>query len=188
VVTSDQHKLKPITADEFAKILELPENIDRLLELIDGEIVEKMPTQLHGLIAGLVATFLNLFVLKNPLGWVMVEARYKLPADDENDYIPDVSFISRAKGALVEKGAAPYMPDLAVEVKSPDDSLPDMRKKAAYYLAHGTQLVWLVYTEKRLVIVLTADSEDILNENDVLDGGSVLPDFKLPVKDIFPQE
>ncbi|MEO8610852.1 MAG: Uma2 family endonuclease [Chloroflexota bacterium] len=79
------------------------------------------------------------------------------------------------------------MPDFAVEIKSPDDSLPDMRKKAVYYLAHGSQLVWLVYTERRLVIVLTPDSEDILGENDTLEGGTVFPGLALPVKDIFPQ-
>ena len=175
------------TAEEFEAFIAQPEQAGRLFELINGEIVEKMPTQLHGLIAGLIATFLNLFGLKNALGWVMVEARYKLPDDDVNDYIPDVSFVSKGKGALVEKGPAPYMPDIAVEIKSPDESLPDMRKKAAYYLENGSQIVWLVYTERRLVIVLTADSEDILSENESLDGGNVLPGFTLPVRDIFPK-
>jgi Uma2 family endonuclease len=176
------------TAEEFEAFTTQPENTGRSFELINGEIVEKMPTQLHGLIAGLIATFMNLFILKNPLGWVMVEARYKLPDDDQNDYLPDVSFVSKAYKMLVEKGPAPYMPDIAVEIKSPDDTLPDMRKKAAFCLEHGSQLVWLVYTEKRLVIVLTANSEDILSENDTLDGGSVLPGFRLPVRDIFPKE
>ena len=77
------------------------------------------------------------------------------------------------------------MPDLAVEVKSPDDSLSKLREKAAYYLANGTLLAWLVYPKKRLVIVLTPDSEEILTEDDTLDGGDVLPGFTLPVRDIF---
>jgi hypothetical protein len=47
--------------------------------------------------------------------------------------------------------------------------------------------VWLVYTERRLVIVLTPDTEDILGENDTLDGADVLPGFTLPVRDIFPK-
>jgi Uma2 family endonuclease len=185
MVVPDRKRL--VTGREFQTFIDRPENADLLFELINGEIVQKMPTQLHGLIAGLIATFLNLFLLKNPLGWVMVEARYKLPDDEENDYIPDVSFISKAKGGLIEKGPAPYMPEFVVEVKSPDDSLPDMRKKAAYYLAHGTELVWLVYTERRLVIVLTPDSEDILGQNDTLEGGTVFPGLTLPVKDIFAQ-
>ncbi len=182
-----QDQKRGITSSEFQAFIERPENGERLFELIEGKIVEKMPTQLHGMIAGLIVTFLNLFLFKNPIGWVMVEARYRLRDDDENDYIPDVSFISKAKGGVIEKGPAPYMPDFVVEIKSPDDSLADMRKKAAYYLAHGTQLVWLVYTERRLVVVLTTDSEDILGENHTLDGGDVLHGFTLPVKDIFHQ-
>lgn len=60
-----------------------------------------------------------------------------------------------------------------------------MREKADYYLANGVRLVWLVYPEKHLVVVHTPDTEDILTENDTLDGGDVLPGFKLPVRDIF---
>jgi hypothetical protein len=45
---------------------------------------------------------------------------------------------------------------------------------------------FLVYTEKRLVTVLTASSEDILKEEDTLTGGDLLPGFTLPVKSIFP--
>ena len=36
------------------------------------------------------------------------------------------------------------MPDLAVEVLSPSNSLPELRRKAEVYLQHGTALVWLV--------------------------------------------
>ncbi len=139
------------------------------------------------LIAALLASVLVTFLRTHPIGWVMVEARYRLPDDNENDFIPDVSFVSKEQGPLVEKGPAPYMPDFVVEIKSPDDKIPDMRKKAAYYLAHGSRLVWLVYTEKKRIIVLTADSEVTLNEDDQLNGGEVLPGFELLVRDIFPE-
>lgn len=45
------------------------------------------------------------------------------------------------------------MPDLVIEVTSPDNTYKSMRKRADYYLAHGTRLVWLVYPEKCLVEV-----------------------------------
>jgi hypothetical protein len=54
-------------------------------------------------------------------------------------------------------------------------------------LGNGSKLVWIVYPEKRLVLVLTLDDEIILDDTDTLDGGDVLPGFKLPVRDIFPQ-
>ncbi len=87
---------------------------------------------------------------------------------------------------MVTKGAVPRFPDLAVEVKSPGDSYRQMREKAAYYLANGTKLVWLVYPEKRLVEVYRADGDiQILTGDDTLDGGDVLPGFSMTVSDIF---
>jgi Uma2 family endonuclease len=179
-------KPKAMTANAFERFIARPENASRLWELIDGEAVEKMPTQLHGYIAARIAAALLNYLEQHPLGWPVVEARHKMPTDDENSRVPDVAFISRERGPLVEQGAAPYMPDLAVEIKSPDDDWYEMRKKADYYLANGSKLVWLVYTEKRLVMVLTANSEDILKEDDTLAGGDLLPSFTLPVKAIFP--
>ncbi len=51
-----------VSVDEFERILALPENCDRLLELINGKIIEKMPTEEHGIVALNLATPLNLFV------------------------------------------------------------------------------------------------------------------------------
>lgn len=176
---------KPI---DFEAFLARPENKGRSFELINGEIVEKMPTMFHSFIQALIASALTIYLRGNPIAWALTEARSKLPGDDANDLIPDVSVVLKANRALLEKGAMPYLPDLVVEIKSPDDKLWEMRKKADYYLAHGTKIVWLVHSEKRLVYVLTATSDDTLDENDTLNGGDLLPGFTLAVKDIFPQE
>jgi hypothetical protein len=62
-----------------------------------------------------------------------------------------------------------------------------MREKANYYLQKGSRLVWLVYPEKRLVESYQADADiEILTEEDNLHAGAVLPNFKLPVKNLFP--
>ncbi len=69
---------------------------------------------------------------------------------------------------------------------SPTDTAKDLREKVELYLRYGTSLVWVVYPDSRLVDVHRsghpAVSFDIDGE---LDGGDVLPGFKLPVKDIF---
>lgn len=180
--------LTNISPVDFEQFISLPENQDRLFELINGEIVEKMPTTWHGIIAGIIVTYLNLFLFKNPIGWATVEGRYKLPNDPHNDLIPDVSVFLKESAAVTKKGAAPHMPELVVEIKSPDDKLAKMWEKASYYVAHGVKIVWLVHTEKRLVYVVTPESETTLDENEMLDGGAVLPGFQLAVKDIFPKE
>jgi Uma2 family endonuclease len=174
------------TVDELEEIIARPENRDRLLDIINGEIVEKVATEEHSLIVGNLYLKLRIFVDENGLGRVTFEVRRRVPGDEHNARLPDLDFTSQERLLpVVKKGNVPQMPDLAVEVKSPNDRLPQLREKAAYYLANGTRLVWLVYPEKRLVFVLTADSEDVLDENDVLTGGDVLPGFAMPVRDIF---
>jgi len=176
----------PIEA--FEVFLEQPENQDRLFELINGEIVEKMPTEEHGIIAGNIITELNIHLRQNNLkGRVGAEVRHRVPTDDANSRLPDVRYHADTSQPIVKKGAVPYMPDLAIEIQSPDDSLKQLREKARYYLANGSKLVCLILPEQRLVEVITADEESILTENDTLTGGDVLPEFQLPVTAIFPE-
>lgn len=83
------------------------------------------------------------------------------------------------------------MPDLAIEIKSPDDSVTLLRLKAAYYLANGARKVWLIFPEQRLVEVYRPDEDVLLlvdNElrHDVLEGRDILPGFTLPLQSIFP--
>lgn len=158
---------------------------DRRFELIHGEIVEKVPTHEHGIIAAKIAARLVPFVEDNDLGYVAVEARYSPTGDDSNDRLPDVSVTLGAE--IVTQGAVDRLPELAVEIKSPNDTYRHLRDKADYYLENGVQLVWLVYPEKRLVEVYALDGEiEILTVGDTLSGGTVLPDFEVAVSKLFP--
>jgi Uma2 family endonuclease len=182
-------KTRQYTVEDFERLIALPENSDRLLELIDGEIVEKMPTEQHGLVQVNIATELRNHTKPRNLGRVTAEPRHQTPDDRYNSRLPDIAFTSKERALpLVTKGAVQQMPDLVVEIKSPDDSLKKMREKAAYYLANGARLVWLVLPEKRLVEIYRANGEvDVLTENDTLDGDDVLPGFQLPIQAIFAE-
>lgn len=173
-----------LTVEEFEKVLALPENAERLLELINGEIVEKVPTEKHGELALAFGSAIRAHVVRHKLGRVGVEIRHQLPSDKRNSRLPDISFIS-GKRASVEQGSVRQMPDLAVEIKSPDDSLDTLKDKAHYYLLNGTLLVWILDWTKKQVWVKTPDDEYVLNEADTLDGGDVLPGFKILISDIF---
>ena len=62
-----------------------------------------------------------------------------------------------------------------------------MRAKAARYLQHGTQMVWLVDTDARSVEVHRADADVALfAETEVIEGGETLPGFQVMVGDLFP--
>ncbi|MCL4858574.1 MAG: Uma2 family endonuclease [Caldilineaceae bacterium] len=179
------HQQQAVTVDDFERLLEHPENRDRLLELIHGEVVEKMPAEEHGLIAGNLVFALSAYNRQHKLGRVGVEVRHRLPDDRHNSRMPDVSF-SSARRPLVTEGGVPEMADLAVEIKSPGDTVRQLRDKAAYYLEQGARMVWLVYPSQRIVEVYTPDEDVlILVEGDQLTGGEVLPGFSLPVADVF---
>lgn len=114
---------KLYTTDEFEAFLAEPQQRDRLFELIQGEIVEKVPTQLHGVIAAKTTTRIVIFVEQHGLGYVAVEVRHQLPGDDHNARLPDIAFYADSETPLVERGAMARMPDLAIEIQSPNDSL-----------------------------------------------------------------
>ena len=179
---------KMMTIGEFEAWIALPAHAHRRFELLDGEIIEKMPTQFHAAIVSLLNFFLVAYLRQHPIGWALVEARYQLPDDEHNARVPDLSYVSDRSRPLVKKGPAPYMPDLAIEVKSPDDGYLMMRAKAAYYLDNGSRMVWLVFPEKQLVEVYRPDVDvEILNHDDTLHGYDVLPGFTLAVAEVFAE-
>ncbi|MEZ4865475.1 MAG: Uma2 family endonuclease [Caldilineaceae bacterium] len=173
------------TITEFEQFLRLPENRDRLLELINGKIVEKMPTEERGMIASNINIELGSFVKRHKVGRVGIEVRHQVHSDSLNSRLLDISF-TRAQRPVVKRGGVPHFPNIAIEIKSPDDSVKQFRDKAEYYLANGVELVWLVYPQQRMVEVYSLDGDvEILFEGDLVTGGEVLPGFELPVAEIF---
>jgi Uma2 family endonuclease len=185
-----QAPMRVITVHEFNAVLQASDNQARSLELIYGDVVEKMPTELHGKLAALIAHFLLAFILPRGIqAHVGVEVRHELADDPYNSRLPDVSLRLSAEAA-VASGPVPQMPDLAVEVQSPDDRPYQMREKALFYLRSGSRLVWLFYPAAQRVEVCTLDANDTLAietlaHSATLSGGQVLPEFRLALQDLF---
>lgn len=80
-------KLQGVTADEF---MSLP--VERA-ELVDGDVVEKMPRNFdHGESEAIIAAALLAFVRKNGLGRVSVDGSFRTL--EGRVRAPDVAFIS----------------------------------------------------------------------------------------------
>ena len=106
--------------------------------------------------------------------------------------IPDVSFISleRLPGEEVPREPIPDLaPDLAVEVISRGNTRREMERKLDDYFTAGTKLVWYVYhSPRREVWVYTSPTEhSVLCEGESLDGGEVVPGFRLAINDLFAE-
>jgi Uma2 family endonuclease len=173
------------TLSAFHEFIERPENQDKLFELINGEIVQKVVTQKHGKIALRIGARLIDFVDEHELGHAGVEVSYNAPGDEENERLPDVS-VHLTDQPPVAKGAVQGMPDLAVEVKSPSNTYMSLREKASYYLRNGSKMVWLVYPDSQQVEVYRAGQDiEFLKQGDAITGGDVLTGFTLPLERIF---
>jgi Uma2 family endonuclease len=101
---------------------------------------------------------------------------------------PDVAFVQsdRLPPAEERDRICRFAPDLAVEVVSPTDRYVEVMEKVELYLAAGTRLVWLVEPGRRTVTVYAPGHEPhTLTDEDELDGGDVLPEFRLSVANIF---
>lgn len=139
----------------------------------------------RGMILARLGAEVGTYLRANPIGYAAFRASYSLTGTDLPEDIIPLSFITNDKAPLISKGSAPYMPDLAAEVKDEDQSDKFLLDRGKYYLANGSSMVWLVYTEARAVEILTQDERFVLGVDHVISGGDVLPGFALPVRELF---
>jgi Uma2 family endonuclease len=179
-------KTQPMTVEEFEQFALLPENADRLLEYIGGEIVEMVSNNYSSIVGALILAEITLYVKRHGLGYVTgADGGYRVAGER---YIPDVAFMSKARQPEPSRDAYnPNPPDLAVEVLSPSNQPDPLRIKIANYLAAGTR-VWVVDPDARAVEVYTPGQRaHKIGIDGTLEGGDILPGFTLAVKDIFPE-
>lgn len=176
-----------MTVEEFEVFVDLPQNDDKLLEYIGGEIVAKLPNVYVSEIAQYIAFFLRLFLREHKLeGHITGEAGgYKVAGER---YAPDVGYVSYDRQKELSKsGYNPIPPDLAVEVVSADrnQELDKLRIKITNYLSVGT-VVWVVKPDDNQIEVHESGKAVIIYRHaDTLEASSILPDFKLKLSDIF---
>ncbi len=168
-------------------------------ELHDGVLKQKFygvhegvempsPTVIHNWIVAVLVRLLLNYALEHKLGYVF---------GDNLDYLleaglilkPDVSFMAAARVTTFPNYFR-EAPDLAVEVISPSNTASEMFYKVETYLSRGGRLVWIIDPQEKIVMVYRKSDERHtlslrLNINDVLTGGDVLPEFRLPLNDLF---
>jgi Uma2 family endonuclease len=80
------------------------------------------------------------------------------------------------------------VPDLILEVVSPNDLAWEVDVKVTEYLQAGVPLVWVFYPDTRTVSVYRADGQAArLGMGETLRGAEVLPGFACLVADVFPR-
>lgn len=175
-----------MTLDEF---LELPET-EPPSEFVCGRIVPKpMPTWFHSRLAARLAALFEIYFFSHDEGFVNVELRYAERAEGRA-YLPDVSVTrwERAPRSLDERrsGAIESVPDLAIEITSPDDRPGRIADKLAFYLRAGVPLVWIVEPDERAVAVYRpGEPVRFAAGDDTIDAAPVLAGFSLSLPALF---
>lgn len=175
-----------VTAEE----LERMGKRDYDYELVRGRLVPVSPAGAEqGALAGFLVIELGAFVRAANLGLVYTaETGFILSRNPDGVRAPDLSVVTRDRPAGVRppRGFIEGAPDLAIEIRSPDNTMAELTAKAAEYLDGGARLVWIVNPASRQVQVHRPGvSAARLTERDVLDGGDVVPGFALPVARLF---
>jgi Uma2 family endonuclease len=179
----------PGTATE-EDVIEIHDREDRLYELVDGILVEKTVGTYEAYLALLLGRRLGDFVDERRLG-IVLGADGMMRLAPELVRIPDVSFISwdRLPGRKVPRAAvADLAPDLAVEVISKGNTRQEMDRKLVDYFTAGVRQVWYIYPTSREVAIYTAPNRStVLQHDQTLDGGDLLPGFRLVLADFFAE-
>ncbi len=175
-----------MTAEELARI---PDD-GYQYELVRGELRRIAPTSFRpSNIAARTIARLVAFADAHGLGEVTApDGGYELEQDPDTVLAPDVAFVRADRVPRPEEHARflRLAPDLAVEVVSPHDATREVAAKAAMWLDAGVRLVWVVDPSARTVAVHAPGRPvRILAPEDELDGGEVLPSFRVPVAELF---
>ena len=174
-----------LTADDLAR-LQPP---DKRTELVRGVMVVREPAGFrHGDVAMAIAARMHMFVSQRDLGRVLAaETGFKLFTNPDTVRAPDVAFVRHDRiPDPPPRGFAPFAPDLAVEVLSPDDRPGEVLEKVADWLNAGTRLIWEINPERRAARAYRADGTvSVLTDADSLDGEDVLPGFTCTLREIL---
>lgn len=168
-----------------------PTKEEPLYEVVNGQKVELPPMSIYAAwIASRLQSRIGPFAETHGLGTVVTEGLFILDPIKNLRRRPNVAFVSAANWPLdrplPESGDWEMVPDLAVEVVSPDDVFQDVLAKMREYFRLGVKQVWIVLPVDREIYVYDSPKDlRIFTAADELDGGGLLTDLRLPVGSLF---
>ncbi len=167
-------------------------------ELIDGAFIPVTAQILNsGDIAGLLYRRLATYGETYQCGKAYIEIPFVLVYQAnwvKGSRVPDVMFVTTEHITQLAANDPDWRqkplvgaPILAVEVVSPTDLMTHVNRKVRLYLEDGVQLVWVVEPDEKSVTIYTPNTKQFtrLTIEDTLSGGDILPNFALPLEQLF---
>ena len=177
-----------------ADLAALPEDLPSgsvKYELDDGRLVLMAPPgDDHSIVQNRAGVVLFIYGEKLGLGKSRSEVGVILRRNPDRVVGPDAAFIANRSLPVrtSPEGYLETIPELVVEVRSKNDTLPELRDKVAEYLAAGVQIVWVVDPRSKTVTVYRSGQDPgELRIGDVLTAEAAIPGFQAPVAELFDQ-
>jgi len=166
---------------------------DMLYEVVDGQILEKNMGSRELEITTILGGYLFQFARANRLGRALVEFVFRIIVEEDMQRRPDVAFVSHARWPynrrVPDVPVWDMVPDLAIEVISPSDMMSAVLRKVHDYFKAGVTRVWVVYPERAEVYIYSTPQQvHVVGVGQELDGGDLLPGFRLPVAVLFEDD
>lgn len=170
---------------------------ERPVEVVDGAIVEMSPNSFeHHRVDRALFRVLDHYTLQNPIGEVWFDGviylleRYP-DGRIKRSRVPDLSFMRQERMPEDEGPIFDGVPDLAVEVASPGNSLLELMARVRDYLAYGSEEVWVIYTNIRELHRYRRDEPSVVHVyrgDEVFEPGSLFPGLKIVGSALFPPQ
>lgn len=158
-------------------------------ELIRGQLHMMTPASYeHGRIVINITVAISNHVKSNALGVVVAaETGFVIERNPDTVRAADVAFIAADRAPEPGgRGFGTVIPDLVVEVNSPDDRAGEVLDKVQQWLAAGVKLVWVVDPKTKTITAHQPDGHaEVLSTEHELTAPNLLPGFKCTVATVF---
>ncbi|MBX9628593.1 MAG: Uma2 family endonuclease [Gemmataceae bacterium] len=157
-------------------------------ELFGGVPYPKPRDPLRGRVVMELGLHVGRYLDENDIGF-MLESRATFPLRRLTVVSPDFSLVpwDQCPGGKIPWGAYPRLtPVLVADVLGPSSTAERIALRHREYFRAGVRLVWVIDPAKRTAAVHTEPTAaTVIPESGTLDGGDVLPGFRLPVPKLF---
>ena len=183
--------IEPAVPPPLTSLIASPPTDATHYEVVGGRRVETIrlgARETH--LASWLIRLLGRFTDEQKLGHLATEMLFLLDSSTNLQRRPDVAFVSRERWPIDREvpmlAAWDVVPDLAIEVVSLSNSAQEIVAKTNGYFRAGVRLVWVIFPVEVQVQVWESPAAcRVFNRDEILDGGPVLPGFRLPLNTLF---
>jgi Uma2 family endonuclease len=177
-----------LTAADLAVLPRTLPSGDVKYELDDGRLVVMAPPgDIHARRQAKIIRYLDSEGEDKGHGEVRGEVAIILRRNPDRVVGADAAFILN-RSLPVRKSPEGYLltiPELVVEVRSKNDSSPEIAAKNDEYFAAGVELIWVIDPDSRMVTISRrGQTDEILQITDTLTC-QLIPGFAIPVANLF---